>query len=754
MKTSMRPSSMTIGNRDLRLPDGLAEDLVEAGIEAELLGGQVEPGHHLFEGVGGVRALGVRPDRRKLRFGDLAHAQPLLLRRMRPPSLEWAGDCNAEGVDARLRLEDAEARREGSTTTSSSPASSLARRSFSRSLVRRYQARVLSHVARMIGNRDDALDLSQEIFVKVFQALDRYNPEYKFSTWLFRIAGNAAIDHLRKRRPRTVPLEVPDPSGGKGVLFRVQERRPRSLCRSSQHRAWPGDRPGDRPPAARVPRAHHPAPFHWPFVRGDRRRQTDASGNGQKQTLSGKSRIEGQVVGRDCREAVQAQARSAGCRGESPPERNPCLRRMRRPTRAACPSCGAAVAEAGQIGPELSALARPPRAPGRLRRSGRQRPRLRPFSRRERAAVPSGPARRPLRRRPVLGSPGLVHARALRGDRRPRRGRARFAPASCGRSHGGSTSSRRVAPAGLEAPRQAIAAGAGPRSRCLALLGPVALRIPARPRPGTPAMIAGVPVLALPAAADVPAAADLRARPSISEKPSRAASWPCCRTCASPRACRGTCRLGRQRHVSAFRVRRAAISPSSAAASTLPRESPLPVGGNRLDAGHAPAPLSGRDAPRAVGSGSRPASSRGLRLVGALRMARGEPASPLLLRFAVRARGGLRARTQLDGHAARRRARRAELFLLATAALALLPAGLSSRSRSSSPRSRWRRRSSEWERSFCCSDRSSSEERFAREAPGGARGGFAVLGGRLAPSLRRALSCGAPPRLSPSASPS
>ena len=74
-------------------------------------------------------------------------------------------------------------------------------------LVRRYQARVLGHVARMVGNREDALDLTQEIFIKVFQALHRYNAQYKFSTWLFRIAGNAAIDHLRKRRPRTVPLE-------------------------------------------------------------------------------------------------------------------------------------------------------------------------------------------------------------------------------------------------------------------------------------------------------------------------------------------------------------------------------------------------------------------------------------------------------------------------------------------------------------------------------------------------------------------
>ena len=80
-------------------------------------------------------------------------------------------------------------------------------------LVRRYQTRVHAHVARMMGHREDALDLTQEIFLKVYQALSRFNPEYKFSTWLFRIAGNAAIDHLRKKRPKTVPLEVPDPEG-------------------------------------------------------------------------------------------------------------------------------------------------------------------------------------------------------------------------------------------------------------------------------------------------------------------------------------------------------------------------------------------------------------------------------------------------------------------------------------------------------------------------------------------------------------
>jgi RNA polymerase sigma-70 factor (ECF subfamily) len=91
-------------------------------------------------------------------------------------------------------------------------------------LVRRYQARVVSHVARMVGNRDDALDLSQEIFLKVFQALGRFNPAFKFSTWLFRIAGNASIDHLRKRRPRTVPLEPPDPDGT--GTFSPEQRSP------------------------------------------------------------------------------------------------------------------------------------------------------------------------------------------------------------------------------------------------------------------------------------------------------------------------------------------------------------------------------------------------------------------------------------------------------------------------------------------------------------------------------------------------
>jgi RNA polymerase sigma-70 factor, ECF subfamily len=81
-------------------------------------------------------------------------------------------------------------------------------------LVRRYQGRIVSHLTRVVGGREEALDLSQEIFLKVYQALGRYNAEYKFSTWIFRIASNAAIDYLRKRRIRTVSMDSGPPGPG------------------------------------------------------------------------------------------------------------------------------------------------------------------------------------------------------------------------------------------------------------------------------------------------------------------------------------------------------------------------------------------------------------------------------------------------------------------------------------------------------------------------------------------------------------
>ena len=69
-------------------------------------------------------------------------------------------------------------------------------------LVRRYQRPISGYVYRMVGDYDAALDLTQEIFIKIYGSLSRYRPEFKFSTWIYKIAHNAAIDHLRRNTGR------------------------------------------------------------------------------------------------------------------------------------------------------------------------------------------------------------------------------------------------------------------------------------------------------------------------------------------------------------------------------------------------------------------------------------------------------------------------------------------------------------------------------------------------------------------------
>ncbi len=69
-------------------------------------------------------------------------------------------------------------------------------------LVRRYQRPIAAYVYRMVGDYDAALDLTQEVFIKVYASLSRYRPEFKFSTWIYKIAHNAAIDHLRRYATR------------------------------------------------------------------------------------------------------------------------------------------------------------------------------------------------------------------------------------------------------------------------------------------------------------------------------------------------------------------------------------------------------------------------------------------------------------------------------------------------------------------------------------------------------------------------
>lgn len=76
-----------------------------------------------------------------------------------------------------------------------------------RELVRRYERPVFSLVYRMVRDRETAEDLAQDAFVKVLNHIDKYSPEFKFSSWLFKIANNVAIDHLRRRKLETVSMD-------------------------------------------------------------------------------------------------------------------------------------------------------------------------------------------------------------------------------------------------------------------------------------------------------------------------------------------------------------------------------------------------------------------------------------------------------------------------------------------------------------------------------------------------------------------
>jgi len=80
-------------------------------------------------------------------------------------------------------------------------------------LVRRYQRRLTAFLGQLVGDIELARELSQEPFIRAWSALARFDPRYRFSTWLFRIAHNLGIDHLRRRRLKTVGLYRTDSDG-------------------------------------------------------------------------------------------------------------------------------------------------------------------------------------------------------------------------------------------------------------------------------------------------------------------------------------------------------------------------------------------------------------------------------------------------------------------------------------------------------------------------------------------------------------
>ena len=76
-------------------------------------------------------------------------------------------------------------------------------------IMERYKNSLHGIIYRMVRNQEETQDLVQEAFIKAYKALRTFNKQYSFSTWLFKIASNNCIDHLRKKRLSTISIDAP-----------------------------------------------------------------------------------------------------------------------------------------------------------------------------------------------------------------------------------------------------------------------------------------------------------------------------------------------------------------------------------------------------------------------------------------------------------------------------------------------------------------------------------------------------------------
>lgn len=126
---------------------------------------------------------------------------------------------DARDLDARTRADEADVARARAGDTAAFAA-----------LVRRHQDRVFGFILRMLDARDEAMELTQDVFVKAWQALPGWRPEARFSTWLLQIARNAALDQLRRRRvvqfaPLDDGMDVADTGPGPEARYASRQRQ-------------------------------------------------------------------------------------------------------------------------------------------------------------------------------------------------------------------------------------------------------------------------------------------------------------------------------------------------------------------------------------------------------------------------------------------------------------------------------------------------------------------------------------------------
>lgn len=89
-------------------------------------------------------------------------------------------------------------------------------------LMQRYKDSIYFMVLKMVNNKEDAMDLTVETFAKAFEKLDKYQPDYAFSTWLFRVATNNCIDFIRKKKLHTTSIHGMTDEDGDERPFQIK----------------------------------------------------------------------------------------------------------------------------------------------------------------------------------------------------------------------------------------------------------------------------------------------------------------------------------------------------------------------------------------------------------------------------------------------------------------------------------------------------------------------------------------------------
>lgn len=90
-------------------------------------------------------------------------------------------------------------------------------------LVRNYQQPLLNYIGRMVGDRELALDFTQEVFVRAYASLRSFKSEHKFSTWLYKIASNLVIDHWRRKKIPAFSLSEPLGEESEGLTLEIPD---------------------------------------------------------------------------------------------------------------------------------------------------------------------------------------------------------------------------------------------------------------------------------------------------------------------------------------------------------------------------------------------------------------------------------------------------------------------------------------------------------------------------------------------------